>query len=74
MVSKLETSKHKYAVFNMGEIKATLTLPKNSFKYNETLYFIVEIDSSELSIDIIDIKDSLNVSLRSSETPTWKRC
>ena len=72
VVAKLETSKHKYAVFNMGEIKATLTLPKNSFKYNETLYFIVEIDSSKLSIDINSIKVSLNVSLRSSETPNGK--
>ena len=34
-IAKLETSKHKYAIFNKGEIKATLTLAKNSFKYNE---------------------------------------
>ena len=27
-IAKLETSKHKYGIFNEGEIKATLTLAK----------------------------------------------
>ena len=30
-IAKLETSKHKYGIFNDGEIKATLTLAKNSY-------------------------------------------
>ena len=68
LVSKLETSKHKYAVFNMGEIKATMTLSKNSFKYNETIYFIVEIDASKLTIEINGIKVSLIVNLKTRES------
>ena len=72
VISKLETSKHKYAIFNMGEIKATLTLPKNSFKYNENIYFIIEIDCSKLSISINGVIVSLNVKLKTNETPTDK--
>ena len=72
VIAKLETSKHKYAIFNMGEIKATLTLPKNSFKYDETIYFIMEIDSSKLSIDITGVKITINVYLKSNTTPTGK--
>ena len=67
IISKLETSKHKYAVFNMGEIKATMTLSKNSFKYSETIYFIVEIDASKLTIEINGIKVSLIVNLKTRE-------
>ena len=69
IISKLETSKHKYAIFNMGEIKATLTLPKNAYKYNEAIYFIMEIDCSKLSIDINGVKISLNVTLKNNDTP-----
>jgi len=72
IVTKLETSKHKYAVFNMGNIKATLTLPKNSFKYNETIYFIMEIDSSKLSIEINGIKVSLIVNIKSIDSTNGK--
>ena len=72
IISKLETSKHKYAVFNMGEIKATMTLSKNSFKYNETIYFIVEIDASKLTIEINGIKVSLIVNLKTRESNNSK--
>ena len=72
IISKLETSKHKYAVFNMGEIKATMTLSKNSFKYNETIYFIVEIDTSKLTIEINGIKVSLIVNLKTRESNNSK--
>ena len=72
IISKLETSKHKYAVFNMGEIKATMTLSKNSFKYNETIYFIVEIDASKLTIEINSIKVSLIVNLKTRESNNSK--
>ena len=53
----------------MGEIKATLTLPKNAYKYNEAIYFIMEIDCSKLSIDINGVKISLNVTLKNNDTP-----
>ena len=69
IVGTLQTSKHKYALFNMGEIKASLTLPKNSFKYDEVIYFILEIDSSKLSININSVKVSLYVNLKLNETP-----
>ena len=69
IIAKLETSKHKYAIFNKGEIKASLTLPKNSFKYNENIYFIMEIDCSKLSISISGVRLSINVNLKSSLTP-----
>jgi hypothetical protein len=72
IITKLETSKHKYAVFNMGDLKATLTLPKNSFKYNETIYFIMEIDSSKLSIEINGIKVSLIVNIESIDSTNGK--
>ena len=71
-ITKLETSKHKYAIFNMGEIKAIMTLPKNSFKYSETIYFIIEIDCSKLSIYVNGVIVSLNVKLKTNETPTGK--
>ena len=69
IIAKLETSKHKYAIFNKGEIKASLTLPKNSFKYNENIYFIMEIDCSKLSISISGVRLSINVNLKSNLTP-----
>ena len=73
VIGKLETSKHKYAIFNMGQIKASLTLPKNSYKYKETLYFIMEIDCSKLSIDVSGVNISLNVHLKTiGNTPTGK--
>ena len=71
-IAKLETSKHKYAIFNMGNIKATLTLPKNSFKYSETIYFIMEMDCSKLSIDINGVKVTINAYLKTNSTPTGK--
>ena len=70
IVSKLETSKHKYAIFNMGEIKASLTLPKNSFKYNENIYFIMEIDCTKLTIEITSVKISINVNLKTNNSTT----
>ena len=60
-IAKLETSKHKYAIFNKGEIKASLTLAKNSFKYNENIYFIMEIDCTKLSISVSGVLLSLNI-------------
>ena len=72
IIAKLETSKHKYAIFNKGEIKASLTLPKNSFKYNENIYFIMEIDCSKLSISISGVRLSINVNLKSNLTPGEK--
>ena len=69
IVGSLQTSKHKYALFNMGEIKASFTLPKNCFKYDENIYFILEIDSSKLSININSVKISLDVYFKLNETP-----
>ena len=57
----------------MGQIKASLTLPKNSYKYKETLYFIMEIDCSKLSIDVSGVNISLNVHLKTiGNTQTGK--
>ena len=71
-IAKLETSKHKYGIFNEGEIKATLTLAKNSYKYNEKIYFIMEIDCSKLSISVSGVLLSLNINLNSNTTPGEK--
>ena len=71
-IAKLEMSNHKYGIFNEGEIKASLTLPKNSFKYNENIYFIMEIDCSKLSISISGVRLSINVNLKSIELYTKK--
>ena len=54
----------------MGEIKASLTLPKNSFKYNENIYFIMEIDCTKLTIEITSVKISINVNLKTNNNTT----
>ena len=56
-----EISKHQYALFNKGSFTTTITLPKNSFAYDEIVPFKVEIDCSKLNINIKSIKVSLNI-------------
>ena len=61
--ASLQTSKHKYAIFNMGKFICTLKLLKNTFTYNEDIPFVIDIDSSKLKIRInrIDIYLMLKV-------------
>ncbi len=47
-----EITKHKYAFFNYGSFKVTVTLPKNIVSYTENIPFIIEIDCKNLSIHI----------------------
>lgn len=56
-----EVSKHQYAILNKGSFIASITLPKNSFKYDEIIPFKLEIDCSNLTIQVKTIKVSLNV-------------
>ena len=56
-----KVTKHQYAIFNKGSFTATIKLPKNSFKYDEVIPFVIEIDCSELTIRVKSIKVSLNV-------------
>ena len=71
-IAKLEMLKHKYGIFNNGEIKEILTLAKNSYKYNEKIYFIMEINSSKLSISVSGMILSLNINLNFNTTPDEK--
>ena len=57
-----EMSKHQYAIFSKGSFTASIKLARNSFRYDEIIPFIVEIDCSKLSIGVKSIIVSLNVS------------
>ena len=56
-----KVSKHQYAIFSKGYFSATITLPKNSFSYDEAIPFLVEIDCSNLTIQVRSITVSLYV-------------
>jgi hypothetical protein len=58
-VVSMRTSKHKYAIFHMGHISASLKLKKNAFTYNETIPLEIDIDCSTLKIKIINIHLSI---------------
>ena len=58
-----KVSKHQYAIFSKGSFTASLKLAKNSFQYDEIIPFIVEIDCSNLNIQVKNIKVSLNLML-----------
>ena len=60
-VSTRKVNKHQYAIFNKGYFSASITLQKNSFSYDEAIPFIVEIDCSNLTIQVRSITVSLNV-------------
>lgn len=49
---KMKTSKHKFAIFHMGYISASLKLDKNSFSYKEAIPLIIDIDCATLKIKI----------------------
>ena len=49
---KMRTSKHKFAIFHMGYISASLKLDKNSFSYKEAIPLIIDIDCTNLKIKI----------------------
>lgn len=55
-----EITKHKYIFFNYGSFKFSITLPKNFFSYDESVQFILVIDSPNLSFNIKGVKVSLN--------------
>lgn len=56
-----EETKHQYAILNKGTFVASIKLPKNSFNYDETIPLTVEIDCSNLNIQVKSIKIALNV-------------
>ena len=51
-----EITKHKYIFFNYGSFKLSIVLPKNIFTYDENIPFLIDINCSDLSINIIGIK------------------
>ena len=51
-----EITKYKYAFFNYGSFKATATLPKNIFSYNEKIPFLIDIECPKLLITIKSLK------------------
>ena len=59
-----EITKHKYAFFNYGSFKATITLPKNIFSYTENIPFIIEIDCKKLSFNIKGLYVSINRTIK----------
>jgi hypothetical protein len=54
-----ETTKHALFV-SKGSFKSTLTLPRNAFTYDEKIPFTVDIDCSQLSLNIKGIKVTIN--------------
>jgi hypothetical protein len=56
--------KHKYAVFYVGDMCATIKLAKNAFAYNEPIPFTLNIDSSTLTIKIQKVYISIVLSIR----------
>ena len=55
----LKTTKYKYAFFNYGSFNSTITLSKNIFAYNEAIPFVIDIECSQLSIDIRELNITL---------------
>ena len=53
------TTKHKYALLNMGEMGCSVKLQKNAFTYNESIPFQIDIDFSNLKIKIQKIYISI---------------
>jgi hypothetical protein len=64
VISKIDTSKHEYGIFSKGSFTASIKLPKNCFTYDEIVPFVIEINSSNLKIDIKTVKVSLNAILK----------
>ena len=62
--ASLRTSKHKYAIFYMGEISANLKLFKNTFSYNEPIPYNLDIDCSTLTIKIQKLYVSLILTIK----------
>ena len=63
-VVSMKTTKHKYAIFNMGYISANVKLEKNVFGYDEVIPLQIEIDCPDLKIKIenVDIFIYLTIS------------
>ena len=60
----LETYKHKYGIFHMGNFTCTFKLMKNAFYYNEDIPFIIDIDCTNLKIRITKVHINLNLSVK----------
>ena len=72
--ASIRTSKHKYAIFYMGEISATLKLFKNAFSYNEAIPFIIDIDCSNLTIKIQKVYISIILIIKKNSKSDHKIC
>ena len=54
-----EITLQKYIIFNAGSFKFSLTIPKNTFTYEEIIPFLIDIDCLNFSINIKGIKVSI---------------
>jgi len=62
--SIITTCKHKFAIFYKGEVKSKIKLFKNAFAYNEAIPFTIEIDCSNLTINITKVHISILLNIR----------
>ncbi len=60
----ITTGKHKFAIFYKGEVKSKMKLFKNTFAYNESIPFTLEIDCSNLTINITKVHISILLNIR----------
>ena len=60
----ITTCKHKFAIFYKGEVKSKIKLFKNAFAYNESIPFTLEIDCSNLTINITKVHISILLNIR----------
>ena len=54
-----KTTKHKYAIFYVGDISGTVKLEKNAFSYEEAIPIQIDIDCSTLTIRIKKVHISI---------------
>ena len=70
--TSIRTGKHKYAIFYMGEVSATLKLFKNAYPYNEGVPFIIDIDCTTLTIRIQRVIMSIILLVRKNNKSDYK--
>ena len=72
--ASIKTSKHKYAIFYMGEVSANIKLFKNAFSYDEAIPFIIDIDCSNLTIRIQKVYISIILLIKKNNKSDHKIC
>ena len=68
-----KTTKHKYAIFYVGDISGTVKLEKNAFAYNESIPLQIEIDCSTLTIRIKKVHISIYVIISKNNKSNHKQ-